>query len=189
MASTWLSRALLAALSVVVLRKAQASPGSPQRDDGSEDMAQAPTEAPVRYGSLAVVVLVAVLFVVASGLTIFLAPFGFVRDLDDRLPEAAAVSADAGDAARGRALVVSYGCRACHEVPGLLPLAQHGVGPPLTGFAQRQYIAGVLPNRPANLVDWLQDPPAIAPDTAMPDMGLSREEALDVARYLYATDR
>jgi len=189
MASTRLSRAALAALSLLALRTTLASPGARQRDNGGKNTAQAFTGPPVRYGSLAVVLIVAVLFVAASGLTILLAPFGFVRDLDDRLPESAAVSAAAGDAARGRALVLSYGCRACHTVPGFPPLAEHGVGPPLTGFAQRRYIGGILPNRPANLVDWLQDPPAFSPDTAMPDMGLSRAEAMDVARYLYVADR
>jgi cytochrome c1 len=32
---------------------------------------------------------------------------------------------------------------------------------------------------------WLRDPPAIDPATAMPNLGLSEAEALDVAAYLY----
>jgi len=140
---------------------------------------------------MVIVFLVAVLFIAASVLTIALvSPIGFVRDLDDRMPaETARLAVADGDASRGRSAILAYGCRACHTVPGLPSLADHGVGPPLTDFAERKYIAGVLPNRPANLVAWLQNPPAFAPDTAMPDMGLTHAEASDIARYLYAKGR
>ena len=139
---------------------------------------------------MAVVFLVAVLFIAASVLTIVLAPIGFVRDLDDRMAaEPARLDVPAGDASRGRSLILAYGCRACHTVPGLPSLADNGVGPPLTDFAERKYIAGVVPNRPENLVGWLQNPPAFAADTAMPDMGITRAEASDIARYLYTKGR
>jgi cytochrome c1 len=62
----------------------------------------------------------------------------------------------------------------------------HGrVGPPLTGFARRSFIAGRLPNTPENLVAWVRDPPAIDPATAMPALGLDERAARDVAAYLY----
>jgi cytochrome c1 len=35
------------------------------------------------------------------------------------------------------------------------------------------------------LTAWLRDPPAIDPATAMPALGLSEAEALDIAAYLY----
>lgn len=89
-----------------------------------------------------------------------------------------------GDPARGRALVATYGCGFCHTVPGVRR-AVGRVGPPLIGFASRVYIAGVLANEPRNLVRWLQDPPSVDPQTAMPDLGVSDTDARDLAAYLY----
>jgi cytochrome c1 len=59
------------------------------------------------------------------------------------------------------------------------------VGPPLILFARRTYVAGELPNTPSNLIRWIQDPPAVEPRTAMPALGLSEQQARDVAAYLY----
>ncbi len=89
-----------------------------------------------------------------------------------------------GDAERGRVAMVESGCGACHRIPGVRN-ARAMVGPPLDDYAQRGYVAGLLPNRPANLVAWLRDPPAINPGTAMPDLGLSEAVARDMAAYLY----
>jgi cytochrome c len=89
-----------------------------------------------------------------------------------------------GDPDRGRALIASYGCTACHAIPGVAAFVGT-VGPPLAGFSRRGYIAGRLPNRPMMLTAWLRDPPAIDPATAMPDLGLSEAEARHVAAYLY----
>lgn len=89
-----------------------------------------------------------------------------------------------GDPTRGRALADEYGCGACHRAPGA-GLMRGTVGPDLTGFAERSYIAGILTNRPGALVNWLMDPPAYAPDTAMPDMGVTRADARDLAAWLY----
>ena len=60
------------------------------------------------------------------------------------------------------------------------------VGPPLGGFARRAFIAGQMPNRPDELVRWLRNPPMIAPQTAMPDMGITEQDAKDIAAYLYS---
>jgi cytochrome c1 len=60
---------------------------------------------------------------------------------------------------------------ACHVIPGV-PGARGMVGPPLTMFARRAYIAGQLPNEPDNLLRWLQDPQAVEPGTAMPNLGV-----------------
>lgn len=104
-------------------------------------------------------------------------------------PESAPSSALArrvvgGDPEMGRQLARSHGCPACHVIPGVGPVAGL-VGPPLAGFAGRAYIAGRLPNRPAELVAWLRDPPVIDPETAMPDVGLDEAEAKHVAAFLY----
>jgi mono/diheme cytochrome c family protein len=96
----------------------------------------------------------------------------------------AAVARVGGNPDRGRALIRAVGCRACHTIPGI-DGANSLVGPPLTGIASRMYIAGVLPNQPANMVRWLVDPPAVDSLTAMPNMGLSAAQATDIATYLY----
>ena len=89
-----------------------------------------------------------------------------------------------GDPGAGGAVIAAHGCTACHQIPGVA-LATGTVGPSLAGFGRRAYIAGRLPNRPMMLTAWLRDPPAIDPETAMPALGLTATEALDVAAYLY----
>lgn len=90
---------------------------------------------------------------------------------------------EGGDAAAGRLAMERYGCASCHAIPGLM---SHGanVGPPLANMGSRGYVAGVVANTPENLVRWLQEPTAIAPRTAMPDLGVSEREARDIAAYL-----
>jgi cytochrome c1 len=44
-----------------------------------------------------------------------------------------------------------------------------------------------VPNTPANLVRWLRDPQTIAPGSAMPDLGVGTQVALDMAAYLYGS--
>ena len=89
-----------------------------------------------------------------------------------------------GDPERGRALMRPYGCASCHTIPGV-PGADAMVGPPLTGFAERAYVAGVLPNSPANLVRWIRHPRQVDSLTVMPDMGVGERDARDIAAYLY----
>lgn len=98
-------------------------------------------------------------------------------------PRAEASALTGADMARGRQLVGHYGCVACHTIPGV-NAPTSGVGPPLQKIALRAYLGGVLPNTPANLVLWLLDPPAIAPQTAMPKVGMNAQEARDIAAYL-----
>jgi mono/diheme cytochrome c family protein len=96
---------------------------------------------------------------------------------------------DGGDPARGLALVAtgSYGCAACHAIPGVR-FPRGNVGPPLDGMAGRSLIAGQLPNKPGVLVSFLQNPPALAPQTGMPDVGLSVDQARDIAAFLYTLE-
>jgi cytochrome c1 len=92
-----------------------------------------------------------------------------------------------GDPALGVATIQRVGCAACHDIPGIRGL--HGrLAPSLADFAHRAVIGGVLPSTPANLTRWLIDPPAISPHTAMPALGLTDQEARDVAAYLYSLD-
>ncbi len=101
-----------------------------------------------------------------------------------RVPPSSMV-ATGGDAQRGATLIRAIGCGQCHVIPGVRG-ADGEVAPPLARFAQRTFIAGELPNTPDNLVRWLRDPPAIEPRTAMPALGLSEQQARDIAAYLYA---
>ena len=89
-----------------------------------------------------------------------------------------------GDAARGRALIEGYGCGTCHTIPGVRR-ARALVGPPLGGMADRGYIGGVLPNTEADMIRWLQDPPAVDPRTVMPNLSVSDKDARDMTAYLF----
>ncbi len=92
-----------------------------------------------------------------------------------------------GNPALGRELLSSYGCGSCHTIPGVKG-ADALVGPPLTSFAKRSYVAGQLSNTPENLARWIQDPQQVEPGTAMPDLGVSAEEARNIAAYLLQLD-
>jgi cytochrome c2 len=89
-----------------------------------------------------------------------------------------------GDPDRGPARMRAYGCSSCHTIPGV-PGAHSEVGPPLGGIARRMYVAGVLANTPDNLVRWIRHPTQVDPNTAMPDMGVTEQDARDIAAYLY----
>lgn len=95
-----------------------------------------------------------------------------------------AQSVPGGDPERGRQLIATYGCGACHHVPGV-PGAQGRVGPSFVGFGQRTFIAGHLRNEPAQLIRWIRFPQEIAPGTVMPNLGVSEANAGDIAAYLY----
>ena len=89
-----------------------------------------------------------------------------------------------GNAAEGKVLLQSYGCGSCHVIPGIRT-ARGLVGPPLLYYSRRTIIAGELPNTPDNLLHWIEDPPAIEPGTAMPNLGVPDGKARDMAAYLY----
>jgi cytochrome c2 len=86
-------------------------------------------------------------------------------------------------AERGAALAATYGCGACHAIPGVAG-ARGLTGPPLAGMGRRAYIAGVLANTPANMVAWLQEPQRIVPGNAMPDLAIGRDDARALAAYI-----
>ena len=96
----------------------------------------------------------------------------------------AAALTQGGDASRGRELIRSYGCGACHTVPGVAG-AVASVGPNLAGISARAYIAGVVPNQPENMMQWIMNPPGIDSKTAMPNLHVTARDARDIAAYLY----
>ena len=95
-----------------------------------------------------------------------------------------AVARRPGNPEAGRRAVTQYLCATCHRMGGVAG-AYNDVGPPLDGIAKRRFIGGVLPNTPENMVRWLRNPPAIDPQTAMPALGLSEQDARDITAFLY----
>jgi cytochrome c len=98
-------------------------------------------------------------------------------------PDAAYRRVERADAERGLRLVTQYQCSTCHAIPGAAS-SSPPIGPPLSAFGGRSYIAGRVPNGPDALQRWLQSPQALVPETTMPDVGVSPEDARDIAAYL-----
>jgi cytochrome c1 len=92
-----------------------------------------------------------------------------------------------GDPAAGAKDIASFGCGGCHVIPGING-ADGTVGPPLTDFGHRGFIAGELTNNPSHLMRWLEDPQGVEPGTDMPNLGISAAQARDIAAYLYTLD-
>jgi cytochrome c2 len=98
--------------------------------------------------------------------------------------ERTAAAMTGGEPGIGKQVIQQYGCGSCHTIPGI-PGANALVGPSLEHIASRMYIAGVLTNTPEHMLRWLQDPPAVDPLTAMPNLGVTEADARDMAGYLY----
>ncbi|HET7328174.1 MAG TPA: c-type cytochrome [Nocardioidaceae bacterium] len=92
-----------------------------------------------------------------------------------------------GNPERGAQLIVDYGCGTCHVIPGI-PEANGLVGPPLDHFSRRSFIAGSLRNNAENLQKWISNPQEVEPGTAMPNLGVTSEEATDITAYLYTLE-
>jgi len=88
-----------------------------------------------------------------------------------------------GDPERGKIALTQYACHSCHAVPTIAG-SKVFVGRPLADVADRRYIAGKVPNTQANLVRWIMDPQSIDPGNAMPAMGVSERDAIDISAYL-----
>ena len=89
-----------------------------------------------------------------------------------------------GDPKRGEVALRQYACHSCHTIPGVVG-ADKVTGPSLEGMASRMYIAGALQNTPENMLLWIRHPPQVDPLTAMPDMGVTQSDAIDILAYLY----
>jgi cytochrome c2 len=89
-----------------------------------------------------------------------------------------------GEPWRGREAMQRYGCTSCHTIPGV-PGAVGLVGPPLDHIASRAYIAGHVPNTPANMMRFLANPHGTDRQTVMPEMGIPDRDVRDLAAYLY----
>jgi cytochrome c2 len=100
-------------------------------------------------------------------------------------PKPGAALAPGSDAALGAQIIASKPCVGCHTIPGV-PGATGTVGPNLAGVASRPTIAGgAVPNHGQDdLKKWVEDAPSVKPGTAMPNVGLTDDEATKVAAYL-----
>lgn len=98
---------------------------------------------------------------------------------------AAAEMTGGGDPAKGRAAISRYGCSTCHTVPGVNG-ANGLVGPPLNQVSRRVYLAGRLQNTPDNMMHWIQNPQSVDEKTAMPNLGVTDQDARDITSYLYS---
>jgi cytochrome c1 len=106
------------------------------------------------------------------------------RLLRDSSAREQAMALTGADPDGGPALMRHYGCVSCHTIPGVRG-ADATVGPPLTAMSRRTYIAGVLPNNPANMVRWIVNAPSVDSLTAMPYLGVTAGDARTIAAYLY----
>jgi cytochrome c oxidase subunit II len=94
-----------------------------------------------------------------------------------------APSDPAPTAEEGRRIFESTGCINCHTVRGTV--ADGSFGPDLTHLMSRDTLAsGVVPNTPAILREWIQDPDAIKPGCLMPAMKLSDDGVDAIVAYL-----
>ena len=94
-----------------------------------------------------------------------------------------AAPAHPGDVRRGARAIFQYACNACHTIPGVTSSSPN-VGPPLAGIGGRSLIAGKLANTPDNMVRWLRHTHEVDRLTAMPEMGVTEQDARDIGAYL-----
>jgi cytochrome c len=88
-----------------------------------------------------------------------------------------------GDPKAGQAAMERHQCGACHVIPGVAD-AFGKVGPPLTAYAYRVYLAGKYPQDPELLARWIRNAPSFDPRTAMPSTDVTEGEARDIVAYL-----
>ena len=88
------------------------------------------------------------------------------------------------DVQRGKDAILKYGCTACHNIPGVEG-PRGMVGPPLDHWKSRNFIAGKFPNALDTMVKWLQNPQSMDPNNAMPNLGVTADDARDISAYLY----
>ena len=110
-----------------------------------------------------------------------LSPEDYAAWEDGALQAAAAPQAEL--AVAGSQLFISKGCINCHAVQGVN--TYNRTGPDLSHIGSRTSIAaGILANTPENMIRWLRFTDTVKPGVAMPNLGLSQEEAEQLTAYL-----
>lgn len=83
----------------------------------------------------------------------------------------------------GKSLFMQASCSSCHRIAGTD--ATGDGGPDLTHFASRQtMLAGMMHNSPANLEQWLNNPPKVKPGAHMPRFIFGRDSIKALTAYL-----
>jgi cytochrome c1 len=130
-----------------------------------------------RYGWLKLTVIIVLTLLAIAAALIY-------NDLRlDAEQRRAAVSLTGGNPSAAPALIIRFGCAGCHSISGV-PEAAGQIGPSLNNLARQGYVGGVVQNTTENLVNWIVDPRAIDPMSAMPRTGITHNQARDVAAYL-----
>lgn len=87
------------------------------------------------------------------------------------------------EVARGKEIYFAAHCDGCHAIGGTE--AEGRRGPDLTHVGSRLTLAaGVLPNTPENLAEWIRDPQGVKPGNLMPRTALHPEDLDALVRYL-----
>lgn len=86
----------------------------------------------------------------------------------------------------GAELYVRKGCIACHRMKGV-PGATGTMGADLTKFWKP--VKGEPPKDPREIAAFIKDPRLNNPNTSMPTIGLTSEEAAAIATYLLSKDK
>jgi cytochrome c2 len=96
-----------------------------------------------------------------------------------------------GDLAAGRRLLETSGCGTCHRFSGVpeVPASPLLVPLPAVQLAEAIALAPDLRHtrerfQPGALVGWLRAPASLKPDTRMPQIPLSNQQASDLAAYI-----
>ncbi len=83
----------------------------------------------------------------------------------------------------GRKAFLRQSCVNCHQIAGTV--AEGTYAPDLTHLMTRQTLAaGMIPNTPENLRQWIADPQKIKPSCLMPSFGLSKQDRDLIIDYL-----
>jgi cytochrome c len=98
------------------------------------------------------------------------------------------VEVEGGDPDRGVELIYAYECGSCHHIPGIEG-SEGTEAPGLQLWRTRAFVAGAAPNNPENVIAFLMEPESVLPGSAMPDLGISEEEARHIAAYLFTIGR
>ncbi len=105
------------------------------------------------------------------------------REPRNAAPPPAQSAAAATDVEQGKAAIVQYGCNVCHVIPGIE--GGGALGPSLAGVASRPTISeAAVPNNPANLAQFVQNPASLNPQSSMPPIAVTDAESEAIAAYL-----
>jgi cytochrome c oxidase subunit II len=105
------------------------------------------------------------------------------RDFERWLEGEAKPAVDDPAVLAGKEAFLSQSCVNCHRVRGTS--ARGTYAPDLTHLMSRQtFAAGIVPNTPENLRQWVADPQKIKPGCLMPAFGMSDRDRDLVVRYL-----